>query len=226
LVPLGALALAGVGCTYTPETTVTVRDPSEVRVEIDEGRGLRTVLPPGAEKLAAPLPDTAPPFEPGIRAKTTVERVERGGIEIRCDDCSPDLKTLLPLDGRMTLGDSFRIEKFDFTQREMRVHFEDTREGRYGTPSAFVADVVTPWTNVNLVRRVSIPNRSLGVRLLLSAAIGAVLGGLSLGDGVFDHRPTVTAFGAIILPLSAVLAVAGGWYSFAPADEHVLFKSR
>ncbi len=165
--------------------------------------GFGRCSPPCAEKLEVAVPDTAPPFDPGIRAKTTLDRVERGAVEIRCGECSPDLKTLVPLDGRMTLGESFRVQKFDFTQREMRVHFDDSRDGRYGTPSAFAADVVTPWTNVALVRRVSTPNRGLGVRLLLSAAIGAVLGGLSLGDGVADGHPTITVFGAIILPLAA-----------------------
>jgi hypothetical protein len=225
------------GCHYTPETTVTVRDPSAVRIEIDAGKGLRALLAPrasGAGDGAADsppeaegevtLPDTAPPFQEGMRAKTTVQRMPRGAIEVRCPDCHPDVKTLVPMDGVMTLGQSFRVDKFDFTQREMRVHFIDTREGPYGTPSAYEADVVTPWTNVALVRRVSTPDRSLGVKLLLSAAIAAALGGLSLGDGVADGHPTITVFGAVILPLAAVLAVTGGWYALAPADDHILFR--
>jgi len=186
---------------------------------------MHTLLPPSPEKLEVPVPDTAPPFEEGIRGKTTVDRIAAGPIEIRCSECSPDVKTLVPLDGEMTLGDNFRVAKFDFTQREMRVHFTDTREGRYGTASTFEADVVTPWTNVLLVHRVSTPDRGLGVKLLLSAAIGAVLGGLTLGDGVADGHPTITAFGAIILPLAAVLAVGGGWYALAPSQDLTLFKS-
>ncbi len=202
-----------------------MRDPSAVRIELDDGKGLREILPPSAQKARVPVPDTAPPFQEGIREKTSLEREPAGAIEIRCDTCSPQDKTLVPLDGRMTLGQSFHVANFDFTQREMRVHFTDSRDGRYGTPSAFEADVVSPWTNVALVRRVSTPDRGLGVRLLLSAAIGAVLGGLSLGDGVLGHQNTVTAFGAIVLPISAVLAVAGGWYSFAPPERLTLFRA-
>jgi len=216
---------------------VTVRDPSAVRVEIDAGKGLRALLAPAAASAPATpattdpatepevtLPDTAPPFQPGVRAKTTMRRLPRGAIEVRCPECSPDVKTLLPLDGQITFGQSFRVEKFDFAQREMRVHFIDIREGPYGTPAAYEADVATPWTNVALVRRVSTPDRGLGVKLLLSAAIAAALGGLSLGDGVADEHPSVTVFGAIVLPLATVLAVAGGWYALAPADEHTLFQ--
>ncbi len=218
---LASLALAG--CTYTPVTTVTVRDPAAVRVEVDEGEGLRTLLPASMDALAVGIPDTSPPFEQGIRTPTTAHRIARGAIEIRCPECSPDEKTLVPLDGVMTLGERFHVAKFDFTQREMRVHFVDSREGRSGNPSTFEADVVTPWSNVALVRRVSTPDRGLGVRLLLSAAIATALGGLSLGDGVADGHPTVTIFGAIVLPLAGVLAIAGGWYTFAAPDEHVLF---
>lgn len=205
---------------------MTVRDPSAVRVEIDDGKGLRTLVPPSAQKGEIPLPDTAPPFQSGIRAATSIERLPAGPIEIRCPECTPVAKTLVPLDGRMTLGESFRVEVFDFTQREMRVHFTDSREGRYGNPSAYEADVVTPWTNVALVRRVSTPDRGLGVKLLLSAAVAAALGGLSLCDGVADHRPVSTGFAAVILPLAVVLAVGGGWYAIAPAEEHVLFRGR
>jgi hypothetical protein len=230
---VAALALSAAGCHYTPETTVTVRDPSAVRVEIDEGKGLRTLLAPGAAGGAAgdfvaepevTLPDTAPPFQPGLRGKTAVRRLPRGAIEVRCADCSPDVKTLVPIDGQLTLGENFRVEKFDFAQREMRIHFTDSRDGLYGTASAYEADVVTPWTNVALVRRVSTPDRGLGVKLLLSGAIVAALGGLTLGDGVADNHPSITVFGAFVLPLAAVLAAVGGWYALAPADDHVLFQ--
>lgn len=221
---MGALALGLGACTYTPVTTVTVRDPAKVRVEIDEGQGLRTLLPPSSEASEVPIPDAAPPFRPGLRTATKVQRVTRGAIEISCPECDPDEKTLVPLDGRMTLGESFHVDTFDFSQPEMRIHFVDGRDGRYSNPSTYEADVVTPWTNVELVRRVSTPSRALGVRLLLSAAIAAALGGLALGEGVGDGHPVSTGFGAIILPIAGVLAVAGGWYSFAPPDEHILFR--
>ncbi|MGO8997312.1 MAG: hypothetical protein ACLQVI_28690, partial [Polyangiaceae bacterium] len=211
---LVGLGTAGaLGCEYTPHTTVMVRDPSAVRVEIDEGKGLETVLPPSAVEAKVPLPDTAPPFEEGLRQKTVLRRIAAGPIEIQCAKCEPEMKTLVPLDGRMTLGESFFVEKFDFTQREMRVHFVDRRIGPYSTGSTYDADVVTPWTNVAIVRRVSTPDRGLGTKLLLSAAIGAVLGGLGLGDGVADRETTPLVFGAVLLPLSAILAIAGGWYA-------------
>jgi hypothetical protein len=217
-------APATLGCEYTPETTVTVRDPSAVRVEIDDGRGLRTLLPPSPVQKDAPLPDSAPPFDPGLRQPTLVRREPAGPIEITCATCRPEAKTLVPMDGRMTLGESFHVQKFDFTQREMRVHFVDEREGPYRTSSTYEADVVTPWTNVATVRRVSTPDRSLGVKLLLSAAVGGVLGGIGLGDGVASHQESITIFGAVILPLAAILAISGGWYALAPPDEHVLFN--
>jgi hypothetical protein len=231
---LGVLA-ALAGCTYTPETTITVRDPSAVRVEIDEGKGLRTLLPAsaspslhesheGAHAVEVPIPDAAPPFQSGLRTPTSVARSAGGVIEIHCDECSPAVKTLVPPDGKMTLGASFRVAAFDFTQPEMRVHFVDARPGRYDNLSAFEADVVTPWTNVALVRRVSTPDRALGTKLLLSSAIAAALGGLSLGDGIGDHHPVVTGFAAVILPVALVLAVSGGWYAFAEPEEHVLFR--
>jgi hypothetical protein len=147
-------------------------------------------------------------------------------IEIHCDECSPSVKTLVPPDGKMTLGASFEVATFDFTQREMRVHFVDARSGRYDNLSAFEADVVTPWTNVALVRRVSTPDRGLGTKLLLSSAIAAALGGLAMGDGIADHHPVVTGFSAIILPLALVLAVSGGWYAFAEPQEHILFRGQ
>lgn len=214
---------------------MTVRDPSAVRLEIDAGKGLRPLLAPAAGPGSAAdsaaerevtLPDTAPPFHAGLRAKTAARRLPRGAIELRCPDCTPDVKTLVPIDGMMTLGQSFFVEKFDFAQREMRIHFTDIRDGLYGTPSAYEADVVTPWTNVALVRRVSTPDRGFGVKLLLSAAIAAALGGLSLGDGVADNHPSITVFGAVVLPLAAVLASVGGWYALAPAEDHILFQGR
>jgi len=56
-----ALALSAVGCHYTPETTVTVRDPSAVRVEIDAGKGLRAFLDPGSPTGAATSTSNAGP---------------------------------------------------------------------------------------------------------------------------------------------------------------------
>jgi hypothetical protein len=204
---------------------VVVRDPSAVRVEIDEGQGLRTILPASAQAARATLPDTAPPFHEGLRQKTVLRRIAAGPLEVWCPTCDPEMKTLVPLDGRMTLGKDFHVANFDFTQREMRVHFTDGRWGPFSTGSTYDADVVSPWTNVVIIRRVSTPDRGFGVKMLISAAIAAALGGLSLGAGVANRQTVPTAFGAVLLPLGGILAISGGWYAFAPADEHVLFKS-
>jgi hypothetical protein len=195
-----------------------------MRVEIDAGKGLRTLLPPSPEKAEVVLPDTAPPFDPGLRQTTVVRRVAAGPIEVSCEKCSPDEKTLVPMNGRITLGQSFRVEKFDFTQREMRIHFTDTREGPFHTGSTYEADLVTPWTNVTLVERVSTPDRAFGVKLIMSAAVAGVLGGVALGDGLGTHTDQTTVLGAAVLPIAALLAIAGGWYALAPPEDHVLFR--
>jgi hypothetical protein len=202
-----------------------VRDPSAVRIEVDEGKGPQLLLAPGAQEDHADVPDTAPPFHEGLRQKTTVERMAAGPIEIQCGDCAPQRRTLVPLEGKIVLGEEFEHEKIDFTQHEMRMHFTDAREAPYHTESTYEGEAVTPWTNVSVVTRVSTPNRAVGERLLLSAAICGALGGLSLVDGVTNHHTTTEAFGAVFLPISTFLLIAGGWYSFAPADEKVLFKA-
>jgi hypothetical protein len=155
-----------------------------------------------------------------------VERVAAGPIEIRCADCEPQRRTLVPLDGNIVLGEGFQTAKLDFTQHEMRIHFTDFRDGPYHTISAYDADAVTPWANVAVVKRVSTPDRGTGTKLLLSAAVCGVLGGLSLVDGLANQHTTTEVFGAVFLPLSAFLFIAGGWYAFAPSDERVLFKAR
>lgn len=202
---------------------MSVRDPSGVRMEIDSPEGPRTVLPPGATAAEIPLPDSTPPFEGGLHQKTVVRRLPAGPIEIACDKCSPDVKTLVPMNGRLTLGESFQVAKFDFTRSEMRVHFTDVRTGEFNTMASYDADVVTPWTNVSEVRRVSTPDRGFGFKLLLSAAIGAVLGGFALVDGVADHREASTIFAAVLLPISGILGIGGSWYVLAPSREQVFF---
>jgi hypothetical protein len=197
-----------------------------VRVEIDEGKGLHALLPPTPEQAEIAIPATTPPFEPGFRQPTTVKRLPAGPIEIACATCAPREKTLVPMDGRMTLGHSFLIHKFDFTQHEMRVHFVDIREAPFGATSIYAADVVTPWDNVISVHRVFEPDRGLGVKLLLSALAGGTLGGVALGDGVGTHATPPTVLGAVLLPLAAVLAIGGFWYALAPDYEQTLFSGR
>jgi hypothetical protein len=202
---------------------VTVRDPSAVRVEVDRGKGLQVLLPEGASSNEVPLPDTSPPFREGYREKTVVRRLPAGPIVLACAKCDPEEKTLVPLDGTITFGSKFGVQSFDWTQKEMRVHLRDGRDASYGTVSAFDAEVVTPWSNVVQVRRASTPDRYLGLKLLLSAAMGIALGSFALGDGVSNHHATTTTFGAIILPISGVLAIGGGWYALAPTRELILF---
>ena len=222
-----SLLLAEVGCTYTPETTVTVRDPSAVRVEVDTPSGPRTALEPGATETTVTLPETSPPFEEGsAKQKTSLHRVAAGPIEVLCDACDPKAKTLVPMNGQMTLGQEFRVAKFDFTGKEMRIHFTDARGAQFGTVSSYDADVVTPWINVNEVKRVSTPDRGFGIKLLLSAAIGAVLGGFAVGDGVADHRQASVIFAGVILPISGILAISGSWYAVAPPREQILFTGK
>jgi len=86
--------------------------------------------------------------------------------------------------------------------------------------------VATPWTNVNQVRRISTPSRSMGLKLLLSGGVAATLGVFALQDGVSEHHSTTTIFGAIILPLAVVLATGGSWYLLAAPRESVLYGAK
>jgi hypothetical protein len=228
LTALGGVAVSfSLGCEYTPKTTLTVRDPSAVRVEIDEGKGYHTVLSPSSQTDSYQLPGTVPPYHEGLREKTTFERQTGGAIEVVCNTCTPERRMLMPPTGKVTLGEEFLGEKIDFTQSEMRLRFTDDRGAQYnGSWSTYEAEAVTPWKNVALVERVSAPSRAVGERLLITAAVVAALGGFSLIDGVSNHHTTTLVFGGIFLPVSAILAVGGGWYAFAPEQDKILFKGK
>jgi hypothetical protein len=224
---LGLSTFGALGCEYTPKTTVTVRDPSAVRVEVDDGHGLRTLLSPSSQPSeSVEIPMTEPPYEPGVHQKTTLQRETGGAIEVLCGECAPNKKVLFPADGKLVLGDDFLGGKIDFTKSELRIRFTDDRAGPWDSFSTYNADAVTPWKNVALVERVSTPSRTVGGRLLITAAVVGALGAFSLIDGVGNHHTTTTVFGAVFLPISAFLFVGGGWYAFAPADEKVLFKGK
>jgi hypothetical protein len=223
---LGVASAGALGCEYTPKTTVTVRDPSAVRVEIDEGKGLHTLLAPSSQAETVAIPGTVPPYHEGLREKTALERQSNGAIEIACGTCIPERKVLVPPDGNMPISESFQTAKIDFTQSELRLHFTDDRGGPYSTTSTYDADAVTPWKNVVKVERVSAPNRTIGERLLITAAVAGAIGAFSLIDGVGNHHTTTTVFGAVFIPVGVILLAAGGWYELAPADEKVLFKGK
>jgi hypothetical protein len=224
-VALAAVALAG--CVYTPQTTVRVRDPSAVQVDIEDQHGkTTTLLAPAATASDVPLPQTSPPFEEGVRMDTSMRRHAPGPIDVHCADCDPDTRVLVATDGTIEFDPGMRILKLDWTRNEMRIRFRDERLGAFGSRSAYEAAVATPWSNVAQVRRVSTPSRSMGLKLLLSAGVAGTLGGFALQDGVSLHHSTTTIFGAIILPLAVVLAIGGTWYMVAAPQETVLYGDK
>jgi hypothetical protein len=225
MVALAALVLGG--CAYTPETTVKVRDPSAVQVDIEDGQGkLVTVLPPAATASEAKIPSTSPPWAEGLRPEVVMRRLAAGPIEIRCEDCSPQSATLVALDGVVDLDDPFEMTSHPWTKSEMRIRFRDKRDAAYSTTTAYDAEVATPWTNVARVVRIDTPDRGLGFKLLASAAVLAVLGGFALQDGLSLHHSTTTAFAAIVLPLTIPLGATGIWYFFAPPQVHVIYGDK
>jgi hypothetical protein len=221
----GAVGLAG--CVYTPQTTVKVRDPSAVQLDAEDEHGkTTTLLAPSATASEVVLPATSPPFEEGMRSATTLRRHAAGPIDAHCAECDPETRILVAADGTIEFDPTLQITKLDWTKTEMRIRFRDRREAGFGSPSSFDAAVATPWTNVAQVRRVSTPSRAMGLKLLLSAGVGATLGAFALQDGLSLHHQTTTIFGAIILPLAAVLAAGGSWYMFAPPQETVLYGDK
>ncbi len=211
---------------YTPETTVRVRDPSAVQVDIDNEQGkTTTVLAPAAVASEAQLPQTSPPFEEGTRTPTAVRRHAGGGVDVSCADCAPESRVLVASDGTIVFDSGITIMKLDWTKSEMRVRFRDRRATTFATTS-YDAAVATPWSNVAQVRRVSTPSRSMGLKLLLSAGVAGSLGAFALQDGVSLHHSTTTIFGAIILPLAVVLATGGTWYMVAAPQESVLYGDK
>jgi hypothetical protein len=224
---LSAAPVAGlVGCAYTPATTVKVRDPAQVQVAVTTDDGMKTILPAGADAVDVALPDASPPFSAGYRDATILRRYEGGPVDVVCEKCSPANKTLVPVNRTIRFAPQFNVASFDWTRSEMRMHIKDTRDGEFGTRSSFEAEVVTPWTNVEEVRRVSAPDRYLGAKLILSSLVGFALGGFALGDGLSRNHPATTAFSAVILPISVALAAGGAWYFFAPEREQILFGGK
>jgi hypothetical protein len=225
--PFALAAVALAGCVYTPETTVRVRDPSAVQVDIEDEHGkTTTLLAPAATASEVPLPQTVPPFEEGIRMATTVRRHAPGPIDVHCAECDPETRVLVASDGTIQFDPDVRIVKLDWTRNEMRILFRDRRGASFGSTSTYEAAVATPWSNVAQVRRVSTPSRSMGLKLLLSAGVAGTLGAFALEDGVSLHHPTTTIFGAIILPLAVVLATGGTWYMVAAPQETVLYGDK
>jgi hypothetical protein len=219
-----AAAVALGGCVYTPETTVKVRDPSAVQVDVEDAQGkLVTVLPPAATASEVKLPATSPPWEEGLRPDVVLRRLAAGPIEIHCEECSPQSATLVALDGEVDLDDPFVMTSHPWTKTEMRIRFRDRREASYSTMAAYDAEVATPWTNVARVVRIDTPDRGVGFKLLASTAVAAVLGGFALQDGLSLHHSTTTAFAAVVLPLTIPLGATGIWYFFAPPQVHVIY---
>jgi hypothetical protein len=213
------------GCTYTSETTVKVRDPAAVQIDVDDPEGKTvTVLPAGG--TSATLPNTMPPWAEGLRPVVTLNRKPGGPLEVICDDCSPKIATLVDTDGVMNLGPPIRYLGHPFTKKELRVAFRDQREGRYGSSPTYGAELVTPWTNVVSVRRVETPDRGMGVKLLASAAIVAILGGFALEDGFDKNHSETKVFGFVALPFVIPLAAGGAWYMFAPPVDHPVFGEK
>jgi hypothetical protein len=212
---------------YTQETTVKVRDPSAVQVDVEDEHGqMTTILPTAATASSATLPSTSPPWSEGTRPPTVLARKAAGPITIACADCDPGEATLVAMDGHVAFEAPFTYLGHPWTKREMRIRFRDRRATSWATTTSYTAELSTPWTNVAEVKRVGTPDRGLGFKLLASAAILAGLGIFALQDGLSLHHTTTTAFGAVMIPLSIPLGAGGAWYFLAPPEEHVLFGGK
>jgi hypothetical protein len=223
---IACVALATAGCVYTPQTTVRLRDPSGAGIDIEDEHGKTSpLLPPAANASAAPLPSTSPPFAEGLRPATTLKRRAAGAIDAVCDECDPEVRALVAPDGTIEFDSGLRVTKLDWTKSEMRIRFRDIRTTSFGT-TAFDASLATPWANVAQVRRVSTPNRAMGLKLLLSAGVTGALGGFALQDGVSLHHSATTVFGIAVLPVALALATGGAWYAFAPPQETILYGDK
>jgi hypothetical protein len=203
-----------------------VRDPSAVEIDIDDGRGKNlAVLPPSASASRAPLPMGSPPFVEGLQEAVTLRRRAAGAVDAICASCDPDARALVAPDGTIEFGPGLQITKLDWTKAEMRIRFRDIRAVTFGK-AEYDASVATPWSNVAQVRRVSTPNRAMGLKLLLSAGVAGALDAFAFQNGLSTNNSSTTILGAVILPIAVALAAGGAWYSFAPPRESVLYGEK
>jgi hypothetical protein len=216
------LAACTLGCEYTPKTTLTVRDPSLVRLEVDEGRGDQTIMAPGEKPEETMLPASHPPFSGVFSPATSLRRTAGGPIELHCETCEYEEQILLPDSGIVVFGDALRIRELDWKRQEMKIRFRQDQWVEAGDAS-FDAAIATPWSNVVSVHRTSTPNRGTGFRLLACAAITGLLGTFALVDAANNSRTTSLALGIPMLVITVPLLSVGGWYVFAPPREQDLY---
>jgi hypothetical protein len=223
-----AAALTSGACTYSPQTTVKVKDASAVRMDVKyEGKDA-TILAPTAAPDQRVMPLTEPPYIDTMMPVTIVKRQAGGAMTIECASCDEDWRhqELLTQDGTMKFGvgaSDFHVAHLDFTGAEMRLRFNDVRTER-SLGATITASVASPWDNVTLIQKVDTPNRSLGVKLLLAGGVSGLLGGLGVADGLTSDRKASLYFGLPIAGIAAMLLGVGSWYAFAPVHEHVLYK--
>jgi hypothetical protein len=201
---------------------VEVRDPSLVRVEVDEGRGDQTILAPGAEPESTMLPAGHPPNMGLFYVPTSFQRAAGGPITVECEKCKEPRRPLVSANGVIAFGDDLAIRELDWTRNEMKVRYRDFQETEVSS-AWFDAAVATPWSNVVRVHRTSTPDRAIGLRLLASAGITGVIGALAIIDAANSKRTTSLALGVPMLVVTVPLASVGSWYMFAPPREQDLY---
>jgi hypothetical protein len=210
------------GCEYTPRVSVKVRDPSLVRVEVDDGRGDQTILAPGAQAETTMLPAGHPPFVGIFQTATSFQRVAGGPIAVECTTCNEGRREILSMGGVMVFGDQLLIRELDWSRGEMKIRYRDLQTTE-GTSAWFDAAVATPWSNVVQVHRTSTPDRAIGWRLLASAGVAGLLGTFAIIDAVNSKRNTSLALGVPMLVVTVPLLSGAGWYLFAPPREQDLY---
>jgi hypothetical protein len=205
---------------------VKVRDPSQVRLDVDDGRGDQTILAAGGKAEETMVPASSPPFTGAFSPPTALRRGADGSIEVHCEPCLEPDETILPETGVLQFGDELRIRELDWTRSEMKIRFRDMQAIEPG-PAPFRATIATPWSNVVSVHRTSTPDRAVGLRLLLSAGITGLLGTLAVIDAVnHSGHTTSLALGVPMLVVTVPLASIGGWYMFAPPREEDLYNEQ
>jgi hypothetical protein len=209
-----AAAVCTSACEYRATTTITVRDPSAVRVDVETRSGTTTALPASPDPSLVRVPESQPPV--------TLQRVAGGPIVLRCDDCGIEKQTLVPMRGAIELGDPLRFSDLDWTRKELSVAFVDASLAPTQV-APMQMSLATPWSNVASVARVRAPSRATGAKMLLAGLVVAGLGVFGVIDGASEHESVSTAFGLAAMVIAAPLLGGAGWYLFAPSRTTWLY---
>jgi len=172
-----ASSLGVAACFDASQTEVRLRDVRDVAVKVHAPTGTATIVGPGADGHAVPLP-----LHSDIDASVTragsgpitlrcSQRIERGGEDTTAIPCSPDHRDIgatvwVPLDPTSTLT---------WTPSSLAIRYPYLH-GRHST-EAFSVDLETPRANVeDALRVVTVPRDGRG--LYIGLGIGATMMGV------------------------------------------------